>query len=555
MGAFTKVGRAEGEHRNWLQPSRLESLMVILLIVGVGFRFGALDHKIYWHDEVYTSMRAAGFTRQEIDAELFQNRFVTAPTLQKFQQIKPGSTYGDTLQSLIIEDPQHPPLYFWLARFWMQQFGSSILVSRMLPVLISLLSLPLMYGLAMELFNHRLSALLATVLLALSPFDILFAQTARQYSLLTAVVLASSWLLLRAMRCSSWRFWASYGLSVAVGFYTHPFFALTLAAHGAYVTGVCALQPEQQPEKNSVSLRPLPSANGFRWQPDRRLGWFSLAVVGSLVLYSPWIWVLLHQYKRAAATTDWTNATVGWIYLLKLWTLSFTSLFVDLDFGFSNPLTYLLRLPFALLILAALYRIYRHPSLQVRLFVLFTALVPFLLLVLPDLLMGGRRSSVSRYLISAYPGIQLAVAHLLGSKVTQGKTFWRGILGFSVVCSLISCGVSAMSNSWWNKDLSYHNAEVVAIVDAAAERSETSPILISDMGDDATNMGDLISMSYHLKSNVNLFLVSRPPSLILLGHPSGAFLFRASQSLETAVAQQGWQTRPVSRPARLWQVE
>lgn len=373
------------------------------------------------------------------------------------------------------------------------------------------------------------------------------------------------------MRHSDWRLWAGYGLSVAAGFYTHPFFALTLVAHGAYVAGVCALepeQPEQKPSQHPEALRQLQFASGssgLGWLTDRRLWWFSFMVVGSLVLYSPWIWVLLHQYKRAVATTDWTNAAVGISYLLKLWTLSFTSVFVDLDFGFSNPLTYLLRVPFVLLIWAALYRTYRSPVLQVRLFVVFTAVVPFLLLVIPDLLIGGKRSAVSRYLISCYPGIQLAVAYLFGSKLNskfssklnKGRVFWRGVLGFSILCSLISGSVSAMAETWWNKDLSYHNAEVVRLVNAVADQRSgtTSPILISDIGDDATNMGDLVSMSYRLKPNVNLFLTSRPPSLTALGDPSGAFLLRASQSLETAIARQGWTTKPVSRPARLWQIE
>lgn len=207
----------------WSRLNWLEWLAVVMIVLGVGFRLIALDHKIFWHDEVYTSMRAAGFTRQEIDNELFQNHFLAAPELQFFQQIKPGSTTADTVHSLMVEDPQHPPLYFVMARYWMQQFGSSIAASRLLPALMSLLSLPLMYGLAMELFASSSTALLATAFLALSPFDILFAQTARQYSLLTVVILGSSWLLLRAMRQSTGRCWAGYGLSVALGLYTHPF--------------------------------------------------------------------------------------------------------------------------------------------------------------------------------------------------------------------------------------------------------------------------------------------------------------------------------------------
>jgi uncharacterized membrane protein len=124
-------------------------------------------------NEAYTSLRAAGFTRQEIDDELFHNRIFSAPELQKYQRIKPGSTAADTIHSLALEYPQHPPFYLLMARFWMQQFGSSLTATRSLPALLILLSLPLMYARSQELFASNLTSLLATALLALSPFDIL----------------------------------------------------------------------------------------------------------------------------------------------------------------------------------------------------------------------------------------------------------------------------------------------------------------------------------------------------------------------------------------------
>ena len=193
----------------------LLGLLAIAILLGIGFRFFELDRKLYWHDEAYTSLRVAGFTRQEIDDELFQNRIIPAPELQKYQRIKPGSTATDTIHSLALEDPQHPPLYFLMARIWMQEFGSSLTASRTWPAILSLLSLPLMYALAQELFASNLTSLLATAILALSPFDILFAQTARQYSLLTAIVIGSSLLLLRAVRLQNLSNWVLYALSIA----------------------------------------------------------------------------------------------------------------------------------------------------------------------------------------------------------------------------------------------------------------------------------------------------------------------------------------------------
>jgi uncharacterized membrane protein len=129
-------------------------------------RFFNLNRKVYWFDEVYTSFRVAGYTSQEIDREIFQNQLITPVDLQKFQQIKPESTLAETIHSLMTEDPQHPPLYFSFARGWMQMFGSSLTASRSLLALISLLSLPLMYALAKELFVAKSTAAIATALLA-----------------------------------------------------------------------------------------------------------------------------------------------------------------------------------------------------------------------------------------------------------------------------------------------------------------------------------------------------------------------------------------------------
>ncbi|MEG4071172.1 glycosyltransferase family 39 protein [Microcoleus sp. Pol14C2] len=514
----------------------LMSLLAIGILLGIGFRFFEIDRKLYWHDEAYTSIRAAGFTRQEIDDELFQNRIVHAPELQKYQRIKPGSTEADTIRSLALEDPQHPPLYFLMARWWMQQFGSSLTASRSLPALLSLLSLPLMYALAQELFASNLAALLATALLALSPFDILFAQTARQYSLLTATVIGSSWLLLRAVRLRGWQDWVFYSLAIAFGFYTHPFFSLTLIGHGVFIISYWLF----------VKKTKLP---GHLTNSQ-----FFLAVTAALILYIPWIYVLATNLERASSTTDWTRVSPGWLYLVKLWTLSFTALFFDFDFGFDNILTYLLRLPFLLLIAAAIYKICRQASSSTWLFILTSIFIPFLILALPDLIIGGKRSAVSRYLISCFPGVQLAVAYLLACYLKTQQRFWQVILALVFTASVASCTVSAFSDTWWSKDLSYFNAEVAKIInqDAIANRSIKDTIVISDRGNDFTNMGDLLSLSYLLDKDVRLMLMSQSPDMEMLNKYSAPLVFRPSEKLRSALKQNQRRLEPILQYARLF---
>lgn len=552
-------------------------LLVIIILLGIGFRFFKIDHKLYWHDEVYTSMRAAGFTRQEIDNNLFQNRIIAASELQKYQRLKPESTAADTIQSLVTEDPQHPPLYFLLARFWMQHFGSSLTASRSLAALLSLLAFPLMYALAWELFSSHLVALLATAFIALSPFDILYAQTARQYSLLAVTVIGSSWLLLRAMRLQSWKNWGFYALSISLGLYTHPFFALTLIGQGAFL--ICRrLFINNFPSQGDVSTTdfssidyktssalsetiPLPRGGlgrgVFNLSKNYYIYQFSLAVIAAIILYIPWLFVLITNFQRASDTTGWTQVSPGLLYLVKLWLLSFTAIFVDLDFGFDSVWTYLLRLPFLLLILGAIYQIYRYTNRSTTLFILTSVFVPFLILALPDIILGGKRSAVSRYLVSCFPGIQLAVAYLLATKIQTSQRLWRVVLVAVFTASIVSCTVSTFSDTWWNKDLSYYNAEIARVVNKNKLNviSSKPQVIIADSGDDFTNMGDLISLSYLLDKDVQLLLLSESYNFDLLRDYADSFVFRPSEKFRLAIEQKQGKLEPVLDYGRLWRLK
>ncbi|MCC5640318.1 glycosyltransferase family 39 protein [Nostoc sp. CHAB 5844] len=520
-----------------LTPRWLRLLIVVLVVLGVFLRFFNLDYKIYWHDEVYTSIRAAGFTRQEIDNKIFQNQIFPAPELQKYQRLKPGSTIEDTINSLKIEDPQHPPLYFVIARFWMQMFGSSLTASRILPALFGLPALPLMYALGLELFASQTAALLAVVLLALSPFDILFAQTARQYSLLTTAVIGSNFLLLKALRSPSWQNWGLYTLANTVGWYTHPFFGLTVIAQAAYLLIEQVLGNRRRVHAQSLK-------------------YFTLAIAASLILYIPWLVVITTNYQRFSNTTNWTSTTVDFVYLIKFWILSFTALFLDLDFGFDSIWTYLLRLLVISLIFLAIYTVCRETNRRTWLFILTTTFLPFLMLALPDLILGGKRSTVSRYLISCYPSVQLAVAYLLTNKIFHKQLFWQIVTLLLITGSIASSTVSAFSDTWWNKDLSYFNPKIIRQINA-----NSSPLVMSDIGDDFTNTGDLISLSYGLHKDVKLILLSSPlqlelvniESLLLKNYP--IFVFRPSQELVEVIQQQQGKLVPISAPGRLWKLK
>jgi uncharacterized membrane protein len=389
---------------------------------------------------------------------------------------------------------------------------------------------------------------------------VLFAQIARQYSLLTVTTIASSFCFLRAMRLRRASSWALYAVVNAIGLYTHPFFSFTAIAHGVYLLLLHLGLPHRLRVSSKSSKGSNPQVELLR--PRNFLYEYLLASLGSLILYIPWILVLLGNYQRALSSTNWAAGGTDWLFNSKLWMLSFTALFLDLDVGFDSVWTYAIRLPILLTILAGIWVVCRQTQQQTWLFVVTAIFVPFLMLVLPDLLLGGRRSSVSRYLISCYPGIQLAVAYLLGSnlvrspaaKLTQSignfsQLFWRSLLTVLFACSIASCSVSAMSETWWSNIPSYFNAETARLVNQRAK-----PLLIVDESEDGTSLGDLISISYLLKGHVRLELLSKSGVPELPQSYSDWLVFRPSGRLRTYFQSQGKSLEVVSGAGALWRV-
>ena len=182
-------------------PSWLRFLIIFLLAMGILFRFFNLDGKVYWHDETYTSLRISGYKITEVKQQIFNNRVISGESFAQFQGANQQKSLNDTIMTLAKEDPHHPPLYYIIARLWMEIFGNSVTAIRSLSACISLLVFPCVYWLCRELFNVPLSVPgVAIALMAISPIQLVYAQEAQEYILWLVTILLSSASLLRAMR-------------------------------------------------------------------------------------------------------------------------------------------------------------------------------------------------------------------------------------------------------------------------------------------------------------------------------------------------------------------
>lgn len=462
-----------------------------LIALGVIFRFGNLN-QVYWHDETFTALRMSGYTAPDVKADIFNGTLVTVDDLMYYQWPNEERTVVDTVDSLIIDDPQHPPVYYVLIRQWVAALGNSIGIARSLSVFISLLSFPAMYWFCQELFTvadtrqqfpplqRQLTSLFTTVLLALSPFHVLYSQEAREYALWTVLILTLNAVFLRAIRHFTGLNWIFYTGLLVTSLYTHPFTGFFALGHGVYLLAV------------------------EKFRPSRQAIAGCLAIVVGLSSFIPWAWILLRNSFDTIGLS-WTSVPLPFSVLLKVWGLHVVRGFFLTrgDFGFDTWQVYV-GLPLALLLIAySLYFICRHTPWRFWLFVLLLISSSCLPLILPDLILGGQRSTAGRYLVPTVIGVQIAIATVLmmQSQVKNrlSRRCWRSVTAIVLMLAIVSNFSILKADSTWPKFLSYGMPEVARIVNKSPD-----PLVISSS--DAINFGSVFSLSHAIDLQAHFLL-------------------------------------------------
>lgn len=516
-------------------------LLVALIVLGIFFRFYNLEAKNYWNDEIYTSLRISGYTKQEL-IEQVTNRAIPSPDWQKYQRFTPEKNWGNVLDSLI--EDVHPPLYILIARWWAIAFGSSVGVIRSLSAVFGILVFPCLYWLCLELFESSAVGGIALAFMAVSPFHVLYAQEARQYSMWTVSILLSCASLLWAIRQpSKWR-WLIYGATVALGFYTHYFAVFVQLAHGIYIV----ITEGMRRGKNFIA--------------------YLLACLGGILISLPWL-LVAKKFGGGA----FTARKVPFFTIPQRWALNISSLFFDAQIDYRNQLfdvcfddgsqlqcndvqlqwnsvsTYLIVL-IVILVGYSLYFLYRTTPKRIWLFVFSLIGVQILFLLLPDLILAGQRSTVGRYLIPCYIGIQLAVAYFCTVKLTDKsmkrwkQQLWQVVFIVLLSLGIVSCAVISQAETWWSKYSSYYEPQVAQIINRSA-----APIVIVE------DPIRLISLSYLVTPTVKFQQIeTRNPQI-----PSGfsdTFLFRPSNELRRELEQkQHYRIKPIYESGYLWHLE
>jgi uncharacterized membrane protein len=488
-------------------------IVLFLLMLGSYLRFHDNDKKLFWFDEIYSALWYSGHDLQESFSGL-AGQEIRVDELQNIQRLDEAGDLSSVIEVIIKNDPQHTPLYFIALRFWAGIAGDSIGSLRSLSAVADLLILPLLFWLCLELSGSSRVAWIAVALVAISPFHIVYSQEVRQYTFwLLTVVLASASLLwtLRAPRI--WK-WCLYALAVAAGLYTHLLFCFVALSHAAYVLALTLIE---HPSEHRQALR--------------KLFGYSVATVGGIVLFSPWIWIIATHYLTAVNHLSWSEKEVGFLHLAGMWAYNYSAVFLDTNHSLKfldDPgllvygaffLRALTLIPAALAVIFLL----RHPTKKISLFLLPLIFLPFFGLALPDVIFGGIRSGGgNRYLAPSFLGLEIALAYffacgMVGARSRQRKAF-RGMLAFILTMGILSGRIFHSSDTWWHKTIGHFNMTVAEIINR-----EERPLLI------AGSKTSLLSLSHGLDDKVRILYIPENEWRDIPRHFSDVFILSPSE--------------------------
>ncbi|MGK7940366.1 MAG: glycosyltransferase family 39 protein [Crocosphaera sp.] len=526
---------------NTLLKEPFKIIIILIIVVGIAVRLLNLEQRVYWKDEVFTSLRVSGYTEEEVIEGLYNGSVLSLEDLQGYQQTYFFNNPIGTVYGLAKEEAQLPPLYFLIVKFWVSLFGNSIIITRSISALLGLIACFIMYLLCRELFKLNLIAWIGMALLSISPFYVIYSQEARPYSLWLLTTLSSSLMLLRALRINNLLNWGGYSLTIILGLYTSPFSLFLSLGQGVYV------YLEERLKLNAIVKKYL------------------VALGIGILSFSPWLFIIILRYHQIKGRTSWSSRSYanGFIELVFTWFRNITRLFIDFDYLNSsfnyisqNPLIYLIIvIPIIFLVSYSVYFLCRNSSKSVWLFIILWIFSIALPLIVADLILGGRRSGTARYLLPSYLALQLCIAYFLGTKIVNYTINWQQKLWQSFTVFLCGIGlfssIYASSQSlWWNNDPAryYQNAQFIPIINQSP-----NSLVISD------NIWDqVMTLSYSLSPDVKYQLVRNNPKVSLPKGFDSYFLYKPSENLKKQFQNhQNYQVKPgyKSDDPWLWIIE
>ena len=327
--------------------------------------------------------------------------------------------------------------------------------------------------------------------MAISPFEVFFAQEARQYCLWMVTILLSTAALLRAMGRDTKVSWTLYTLTLTFGLYTHLLTILVAFAHAIYV----AIRQHFRFHKTSIN--------------------YLLSATISLLLFLPWLILLVTKLDTALKLTTRWPVELNYIEKIVIFFSRTTQLFFDINlfsdawiipsFSLENSWLYIITAIFSSILILYLINFYIKFESKKTLIIALIGGVPASLWLLYDLVLRKSYTLNLRYQIPLSLSLQIAVSCVLTFYVFLDNT-WRQKIGQAFLIGLIVAGlVSDISmfkaDNWWIQMRGTKVGEISHLIN----NSENPLLIIENNG---IQLGIILTLSHYLSPKIDILPVS-----------------------------------------------
>ncbi len=185
----------------------------------------------------------------------------------------------------------HPPLYYYMLKFWSGMFGATDAALRAMSAVFMLIGGFGVYELVKRMAN-RYVGYAALVFVFMGPFVVRYGQEARMYAMAATFAVFASLVLYtqmnRTKKKRSLILWLAYALLIAASLYTHYFTFPIIIAHWLYVF--------YQATKLEVNRK---FTRGKLWAAFKKIdpNWWKSNVMAAL-LFLPWLPTFIDQATR-----------------------------------------------------------------------------------------------------------------------------------------------------------------------------------------------------------------------------------------------------------------
>ncbi|MER3436038.1 MAG: hypothetical protein C4288_22385 [Leptolyngbya sp. ERB_1_1] len=194
-------------------------------------------------------------------------------------------------------------------------------------------------------------------------------------------------------------------------------------------------------------------------------------------------------------------------------------------------LNWVFAIAIAILVVLAVKSLIQHTPRAIWGFVVLLILPLFLSVAIPDLVLGGLRSTNSRYFVPSYLGIQLAVAHWFTTQIERPNPFqqayWKFVLMVILTAGVLSCSAQVFQNQM-SKD---------KVMASLINRSQNAIVVSNEVSyQGGGTIGDILAISHLVRPETQFQLVIQPQVPALPNQPN-IYLYKPLPYLKQKLQQ------------------